>query len=119
MNTDFDNVENIIEWVKELHFAITVSDINNKIIYMNDKSQASFPDTKLGGNLNDCHSNRSNEIINNLKENNISNTYTIQKEGIKKLIYQTPWYENNVIAGLVELSIVLPNDIPHYDRDKE
>ena len=119
MNTDLDNVRCIVEWATELNFAITVSDINNNIIYMNNKSKASFSDTKIGDNLDNCHSNSSNEIIKKLKENNISNTYTIQKNETKKLIHQTPWYKNGIVAGLVELSIIIPNNISHYNRDNQ
>ena len=51
-------------------------------------------------------------------KDNVSNVYTISKKGKKKLIYQTPWYEDdkNVPAGLVEFSIILPENMPHYDR---
>ena len=117
MNTNFNNVINVIEWAKELNLAITVSDINDNIIYMNDLSIATFPDIKIGDSMKNCHSNRSNEIINNLKESNVSNTYTIQKNGIKKLIHQSPWYKNGVVSGLVEFSIILPDEVPHHNRD--
>ncbi|MDD2576134.1 MAG: diguanylate cyclase, partial [Bacteroidales bacterium] len=45
-----------------------------------------------------------------------TNAYTIEKEGLKKLIYQTPWYENGEFGGLVEFSIVIPMDMPHFVR---
>jgi len=46
-----------------------------------------------------------------------SNAYTIEKAGQRKLIYQTPWYdEGGTVAGLVEYSIVLPTDMPHKIR---
>jgi len=45
-----------------------------------------------------------------------SNTYTVEKNGVKKLIYQTPWFEDGKVAGMVEFSIVLPTEIPHYVR---
>lgn len=32
------------------------------------------------------------------------------------MIYQTVWKKDGEVAGLVELSIVLPPDIPHYVR---
>ena len=118
MNTNFDGTNNIIEWAKEVDFAITISDINDNIIYMNDKSNATFPDLKIGDNMQNCHSQKSNEIINQIKNNNITNTYTVQKDGIKKLIYQTPWYKNNIVAGIIELSFVLPENMPHHNRDK-
>jgi len=43
----------------------------------------------------------------------------ISKKGKKKLKYQTPWYEDDakqVVGGLVEFSIILPDEMPHYDR---
>ena len=46
-----------------------------------------------------------------------TNTYTVEKNGVKKLIHQTPWRdEEGKIAGLVEFSTVLPADMPHYVR---
>jgi len=45
-----------------------------------------------------------------------TNVYTIEKAGIKKMIYQTPWYQNGKVAGLVEISIEIPFDMPHFIR---
>ncbi len=45
-----------------------------------------------------------------------TNAYTIEKNGVKKLIYQTPWYDNDAFAGYVELSIEIPFEMPHYIR---
>ena len=39
------------------------------------------------------------EIIHDKK----SNIYTIEKNGLKKFIYQSPFYENGEIKGLVEI----------------
>ena len=49
---------------------------------------------------------------------NIPADADLPKKGKKKLIYQTPWYEDDktVPAGLVEFSIILPENMPHYDR---
>ena len=44
------------------------------------------------------------------------NVYTIEKHGIKKLIYQAPWYRDGEFAGLVELAIELPAELPHFVR---
>ena len=44
------------------------------------------------------------------------NVYTIEKNGIKKLIYQSPWFEKGVMKGLVELSLEIPFDMPHFIR---
>ena len=45
-----------------------------------------------------------------------SDAYTIQKNGVKKLIYQAAWRENGEVAGPVEISMVIPEDMTHYIR---
>ena len=47
-----------------------------------------------------------------------SNTYTITKNGVNKLIFQSAWYLDGEIAGLVETSMVMPAGMKHFDRDK-
>ena len=45
------------------------------------------------------------------------NCYTIQKEGQRKMIYQTAWRDDDgAVAGLVEISMVIPEEMPHYIR---
>ena len=66
-----------------------------------------------------CHNERSQQIIRHLLDDAATNVYTISKKGKKKLTYQTPWYEDDdrqVAGGLIEFSIILPDDMPHYDR---
>lgn len=105
----------------ETDFAVTITDIDNKIVYMNDKAKKTFE--KYGGgkligtDLLVCHSQKSQEIIKELLNSNKTNVYTIEKNGIKKLIYQTPWLENGIVSGLIELSLELPSDMPHFKRD--
>jgi hypothetical protein len=33
------------------------------------------------------------------------------------MIYQAPWFKEGKVAGLVELSLEIPFDLPHYIRD--
>jgi len=111
---------NDINWTAGLCVAITVSDTSGKIVYMNDKSASTF--SKYGGrdlegsNLKDCHLPASWEKILNILNSGKSNCYTIEKEGVKKLIYQTPWYDDGRIAGLVELSMEIPFTMEHFVR---
>jgi hypothetical protein len=35
---------------------------------------------------------------------------------VKKLIYQTPWMKDGAFAGLVEISLEIPFEMPHYLR---
>lgn len=122
-----DRLEKVLDWAKGVSFAVTVCDREGFIIYMNDKSKATFAKHGdiIGNNLKACHSPRSREIITDLLTNGGSNSYTISKNGVKKIIHQTPWYEPvntlsegdvPVIGGLVEISIVIPEEMPHYIR---
>jgi hypothetical protein len=36
---------------------------------------------------------------------------------VRKLIHQIPWYKDGVFSGVVELSFVLPETLPHFVRD--
>ena len=70
----------------------------------------------IGNQVRDCHNARSKAIIEQLFAGNV-NAYTIEKQGVRKLIYQAPWSENGEVHGLVELSIILPSaELPHYIR---
>ena len=105
-------------WANELQLAITVADINDTIVYMNEKSKLAYPNSKVGDQLAGCHKQVSMEKIDTFKTKKVSNTYTVQRNGIRKFIHQTPWYKDGIVVGLVEFSIEIPTDIPHIDRDK-
>lgn len=109
-----------INWAMEFSVAITVTDTGGKIIFMNDKAGATFNKyggmNLLGSNLRECHKPESWNKISDLMKNDKTNCYTIEKEGIKKLIYQAPWYENGKPAGLVELSVEIPFVMEHFIR---
>lgn len=107
-------------WTKEFNAAITICDAEGKIIEMNEKAAETFKDDGgyelIGKNLFECHSEQSNKIIREMISQKKSNVYTIEKNGTKKLIYQSPYFENNEFKGLVELSIEIPFDMPHHAR---
>ena len=109
-----------INWQKEFSAAITICDKGGKIIEMNEKAADMFRDDGgrelIGKNIFDCHNEQSNKIIKELITENKSNTYTIEKNGIKKFIYQSPWYENNELKGLVEIVFQIPFEIPNHIR---
>jgi hypothetical protein len=44
------------------------------------------------------------------------NVYTIEKNGVWKLIYQSPWYVAGDYRGLVELAMEIPAELPHFVR---
>lgn len=95
--------------------SVTVCDTKGLILYMNEKSIKTFGN-KIGMNLFECHPPHAQAKIISLLKTGESNAYTIEKKGIKKIIYQTPWYKENKIAGLIEYSFPVPFDMPHYIR---
>ncbi|MDP3435243.1 MAG: hypothetical protein Q8T04_20070 [Bacteroidota bacterium] len=46
----------------------------------------------------------------------VSNSYTTEKNGIRKMIHQTPWIEDGEFKGLIEISFEVPMELPHYKR---
>ncbi len=98
--------------------AITVSDKNGEVLYQNESSITVNGDVR-GQNMMGCHNERSQQMIRHMVEHAASHTYTISKKGKKKLIHQTPWFEDDekkTVGGLIEFSIILPDEMPHYDR---
>jgi hypothetical protein len=87
---------------------------------MNEKSKATFAKdgggALVGRSLFGCHGPASAALIRSLIAEGRTNAYTIEKGGVRKLIYQTPWYDGGAVAGLVEMSIVLPDAMPHHVR---
>ena len=95
--------------------AVTVCDTECNIVYQNDRSLDVNGDMR-GRCMLGCHNDRSRGIISHILEEGMTNSYTISKKGQRKLIHQTPWYRDGRIAGIIELSIVIPDQMPHYDR---
>ena len=64
-----------------------------------------------------CHNERSKGIIARILEKGDTNAYTIEKKGIRKMIYQTAWRrEDGTVGGIIELSMPIPAEMPHYVR---
>ena len=107
-------------WLNGIDVAITVCDREGIIVYMNDQAARTFSadggKALLGKNLWDCHPEAAREKIRRIMETGASNSYTIEKNGVKKLIHQTPWRENGELRGLVEFSLVIPLAMPHFVR---
>lgn len=106
------------KWAEQMNCAVTVCDKNGIIIYMNEKSRITFEKhgSLIGKSLLDCHNERSIGIIRNLLATGGTNSYTIEKNGQKKMIYQTAWKQDGEVSGLVEISMVIPEEMPHYIR---
>jgi transcriptional regulator with PAS, ATPase and Fis domain len=108
-------------WVEEFSGAVTVCDTEGRIVEMNGQSADVFSadgGAKLiGTKVLDCHPEPSRSKLKNMMDERRTNVYTIQKNGRKKLIYQAPWYRNGLYAGFVELSLEIPSNMLHFNRD--
>ena len=106
------------DWVTGIPGAVTVCDLQGIVLEMNDKAAEQENDPKLiGSNILDCHPEPARTKLKALLESGQANIYTIEKKGVKKLIYQAPWYKDGEYAGIVELSLEIPWDMPHFVRD--
>lgn len=108
-------IESSCPWADELTCAITVCDTEGIVLYQNAHSLKVNGDV-CGKSLIPCHNERSREIIQHLLEGDGTNVYTIEKRGIRKLIYQTAWRVEGHIQGLVEFSMEIPEELPNYIR---
>ena len=70
----------------------------------------------IGTNALDCHPEPARSKLDALLASGKANVYTIEKNGVKKLIYQAPWYRDGAYAGFVELSLEIPFELPHFVR---
>ena len=108
-------------WSTGLPIAITVCDREGIILEMNEHSREAFAadgGAKLiGTNVLDCHPEPSKSQLADMLRNETRNTYTIEKNGVRKLICQTPWYKAGKYMGFVELAIDIPPTMPHKVRE--
>jgi transcriptional regulator with PAS, ATPase and Fis domain len=107
-------------WVQEFPGSITVCDPSGIILEMNDRAVKTFQDQGgrklIGTNLLDCHPEPARMKTERLLETRRTNVYTIEKGGVKKLIYQAPWSRDGEYAGFVELGLEIPAEMPHFVR---
>ncbi len=110
------------EWIKEFPAAVTVCDTDGVILEMNDKAAKTYEKgggyALIGQNMRDCHKDKdkARDKVEQMLATHEKNVYTIEKNGIKKLIFQSPWFEDGKYAGFVELSLEIPFEVPHFIR---
>jgi len=108
------------DWVKEFPGAVTVCDRDGVVLEMNERSVEVFAAdggrSLVGTNVLACHPEPARSKLAKMLAAGEANVYTIEKDGVKKLIYQAPWYRDGAYAGFVELSLVVPFELPHFVR---
>ena len=107
------------DYLESVAFAATVCDKDGVVLYQNERARKRDGGV-VGKNLYDCHNKRSGEMIRHMIETGESNSYEIIRHGKRKLLHQTPWYDDSGnVAGLIEVDIDLPDEYPTFDRDKQ
>jgi transcriptional regulator with PAS, ATPase and Fis domain len=108
------------EWVTSVDMAVTVCDATGVITEMNERSALAFAGrggrALVGTNVLDCHPEPARSKLAAMLRDAVPTTYTVEKQGRRKLIHQAPWYRDGVFAGLVEISIPLPEPLPNLVR---
>lgn len=107
-------------WLKGLPISVTVCDADGIILDMNNKSCETFAKDGgkklIGKNVLDCHPEAARAKLRELFRTRSVNCYTVEKNGARKLVYQTPWYKDDKYMGFVEFIIELPLDMPNIIR---
>lgn len=110
-----------MNWTDGFLGEITVCDREGIVVYMNDLSKKQFAKYDEGGllgkSLIDCHPEPSHTKLMEMLANPITNSYSTEKRGIRKMIHQTPWMENGEFKGVIEISFEIPMEMPHHKRD--
>ena len=108
-------------WIEGLPVAVTVTSADGTITAMNARSRETFAKdgggALLGRSIFDCHPEPALTKTRTLYAAQGPNHYTIRKNGQRKIIHQVPWFDGGRFAGFVEISIPIPDDLPHFDRD--
>ena len=107
-------------WFADFPAAITICDRDGKILAMNAKAGQTFAKEGgrelIGRNVLDCHPGAARRKLQDMLRDGAVNACTIEKNEVKKLIYQAPWYDGGELAGIVEIALELPGEIPHFIR---
>jgi len=101
-------------------FAVTVTDERGVILALNTAAEKVFAAdggaALVGRNVLDCHPEPARTRLAGMLAAGRANHYTISRGGQRKIIHQLPYFANGAFAGLVELSIPIPDQLPHFDR---
>jgi len=107
-------------WFEQLPCSVTVCDTTYKILYLNERSAevnaADGGKSLIGKNLLDCHPPEAREKLLRVMAAGKPNVYTIEKKGVRKIVYQAHWRRDGAPAGLVEITFELPEGMPHFVR---
>ncbi len=100
--------------------AVTICTPEGIIQYMNSAAETLLAKhggrALIGTNVLDCHPSPAREILEGLMRERRSNTYTSEKNGTKRLVYQFPLFDGGAYSGYGEISFEIPFTIPNFVR---
>lgn len=109
-----------VNWTDDFGGAITVCNREGIVVYMNERSKMQFSKSGngdlMGKSLIDCHPEPARSLLLKMLAEPLPNSYTIEKNDIRKMIHQAPWMHNGEFKGVVELSFEIPVELPHFVR---
>lgn len=109
------------KWTDLVAIAVTVTNADGIITEMNPTSITTFAadggSSLVGSDVLACHPEPSRTKLAAMFKEHRPNHYTIRKNGRKKIIHQIPLSHEGVFQGYVEISIPIPDHLPHFDRD--
>jgi transcriptional regulator with PAS, ATPase and Fis domain len=108
-------------WLDAIPGAVTICDTRGLVLEMNEAAVSNFAKdggrALVGRSLLDCHPEPARSKLKQLLETGATSVYTVEKNGVRKLVYQAPWYRNGDFGGLIEVVLPLPAEMPHFARD--
>jgi len=111
---------NLPSWIENFPGQITVCGPDGAILEMNELSavnhQAEGGRNLIGSDVTACHPEPARSKVKQMLETQQANVYTIEKNGVKKLVYQTPWYDAGEYGGFIEIVLEIPFEMPHFIR---
>jgi PAS domain-containing protein len=109
-----------VPWWQEFPAAVTVCDADGVILAMNERAAEVFAGDGgrrlIGSSLLDCHPEPARAKLQAMLASGRANVYTIESGGVRRFIYQAPWFRNGRYTGFVELELDIPADLPHFQR---
>jgi transcriptional regulator with PAS, ATPase and Fis domain len=103
----------MLNWIEELPVGITVIDTQGIILEMNQRSAQIFAEdggkNLIGQNAMNCHHHpREQKMLAALLKSHRRHIFTMEDNGKRVLLYQSPWFIDGAFSGYVELILDLP-----------
>lgn len=109
-----------MDWMNGFEGAVTICDLEGIVIYMNDFSKKEFSkdggELLIGKSLMDCHPEPAQRMLHKMFQEPIYHSYTRERNGVKKMVHQSPWFVDGEHRGVIEISFVIPQNMAHHKR---